>query len=219
MLKRDRLRFEKVYERLMEAYGPQHWWPADSPFEVMVGAILTQNTNWSNVERALENLKARSDLDARQILGHEHEVLAEYLKPSGYFNVKAVRLRTFCAWYIEQGGFDALKARPTDQLRRELLAIKGIGPETADDILLYAFERPVFVIDAYTRRIFSRLGLVPEEQSYEQLRTIFEEALGPEVDLYNEYHALIVRHSKMYCRPAPICGACPLKRQCHYDES
>jgi endonuclease-3 related protein len=219
MLKRDRQRYQKVYQRLIESYGPQHWWPAESPFEVMIGAILTQNTNWSNVERALDNLKARSDLDARKILEHEHEVLAEYLKPSGYFNVKAVRLTTFCAWYIEQGGLDALKVRPTDQLRSELLAIKGIGPETADDILLYAFERPVFVIDAYTRRIFSRLGLVSEAQSYEQLRALFEEALGPDVDLYNEYHALIVRHGKMHCRPAPKCSACPLKRHCRYDEN
>jgi len=219
MLKRDRQRFEKVYERLLDSYGAQNWWPAESAFEVMVGAILTQNTNWTNVERALENLKACSDLDARQILEHEHEVLVEYLKPSGYFNVKAIRLTTFCAWFIEQGGYEALKARPTERLRRELLAIKGIGPETADDILLYAFERPVFVIDAYTRRIFSRLGLVSETYSYEQLRQLFEEALGPDVTLYNEYHALIVRHGKTHCRPVPKCAGCPLKRLCRYDAS
>jgi len=219
MLKSDRQRFVKVYERLLGAYGPQHWWPAETPFEVMVGAILTQNTNWTNVERALENLKACSDLDARQILEHGHEVLAEYLKPSGYFNVKAVRLTTFCTWYVEQGGFDALKARPTGQLRSELLAIKGIGPETADDILLYAFERPVFVIDAYTRRIFSRIGLVSEELSYEQSRQLFEKALGPEVALYNEYHALIVRHGKTHCRPIAKCACCSLKRLCRYDAS
>ncbi len=219
MLKRDRQRFYKVYERLIQRYGEQHWWPADSPFEVMVGAILTQNTNWTNVERALENLKARSSLDARQILEHEHEVLAGFLKPSGYFNVKAIRLTTFCRWYIEQGGFEKIDREQTQQIRESLLAIKGIGPETADDILLYAFKRPVFVIDAYTRRIFSRLGFVSDDLSYEQLQQIFEQALETDVAMFNEYHALIVRHGKTHCRTVPQCTGCSLKTLCRYPAS
>jgi len=216
MQQRERQRFKKIFDRLLASYGPQHWWPAETPFEVMVGAILTQNTSWTNVERALENLGAVSSLEAEQILEHEHEVLAGHLRPSGYFNVKARRLTEFCAWYVEQGGYETLAQWPTQELRGALLGIKGIGPETADDILLYAFERPVFVIDAYTRRIFSRLGLVPEEWSYEQARARFEEALGLDAELFNEYHALIVRHGKEHCRPRPQCTGCCLKRLCRY---
>jgi endonuclease III related protein len=216
MQQRERQRFKRVFERLLAAYGPQHWWPAETPFEVMLGAILTQNTSWTNVESALENLGTVSSLEAEQILEHEHEVLAGHLRPSGYFNVKARRLTEFCEWYVEEGGFETLAQWSTQKLRDALLDVNGIGPETADDILLYAFERPVFVIDAYTRRIFARLGLVPEEWSYEQARARFEEALGPDTTLYNEYHALIVRHGKAHCRPRPLCTSCSLKRLCHY---
>lgn len=215
---RDRQRFRTVYGRLFERYGPQHWWPAETAFEVMAGAILTQNTHWGNVERALANLDAASSLDPEQILAHEQEVLAGHLKPSGYFNVKAKRLTAFCAWYIEAGGYEALSRWTTEDLRHGLLGVHGIGPETADDILLYAFERPVFVIDAYTRRLFARLGLIPVEHSYEQARALFEEALGPDEPLYNEYHALIVRHGKDHCRPRPVCTGCCLRRSCRYRE-
>lgn len=208
---------KQVYQRLDRHYGPQHWWPADSSFEVMVGSILTQNTAWSNVERAIDNLKACAMLDAEAIAEAAPDKLASCLKPSGYFNIKARRLRNFCEWYLAQGGFKALKRVDTDELRRALLAINGVGPETADDMLLYAFERPVFVIDAYTRRLFSRLGLIAGAESYESLRAWFESRLGAEttaVPIYNQYHALIVVHAKEACRKRPLCGHCCLKRHC-----
>ena len=146
---------------MFDCYGPQYWWPADSAFEVMTGAILTQNTAWTNVEQAIGNLKKHKKLSARSILGLKHEQLADLIRPSGYFNIKARRLKNYCNWYQESGEFTELNTRDTQVLRNALLKVNGVGPETADDILLYAFERPVFVIDAYTRRLFSRLGLIP----------------------------------------------------------
>jgi endonuclease-3 related protein len=203
-----------VFDALLTAYGPQHWWPGETPFEVMVGAVLTQNTAWTNVERALERLTARIPLEAGAILDLSLEELAEALQPSGYFNVKARRLRTYCAAFLAQGGMQGLDALGTGELRQRLLAIPGIGPETADDILLYAFGRPVFVVDAYTRRIFTRLALLEGPEGYEHIRAGFESALGPDVPLYNEYHALIVRHGKQTCRTRPSCPDCCLRRQC-----
>jgi endonuclease-3 related protein len=210
--------FHGVFRTLLECYGPQHWWPGETPFEVMVGAVLTQNTAWTNVERAIANLKANGALDPVVIVNTPHERLAEWLRPSGYFNVKAERLRSYCTWYRERGGHAELAKLATAILRDELLAVKGIGPETADDILLYAFERPVFVIDAYTRRLFQRLGHVTGDEPYENLRALFERRLagnGTErVALFNEYHALIVRHAKEACRRTPVCEGCPLLRRC-----
>jgi len=210
--------FETVFRALYAFHGPQNWWPGETPFEVMVGAVLTQNTAWTNVEKAIANLKANACLDPRCIAEARPEVLAEWLRPSGYFNVKAARLRAFCHWYLEQGGHAALAQMPTGELRRRLLGVKGIGPETADDILLYAFERPVFVIDAYTRRLFTRLGLVSGAEDYERLRELFEGALRERtpdpVALFNEYHALIVMHGKDYCRKRPNCANCCLAARC-----
>jgi len=206
-----------IYQQLLAAYGPQHWWPGETPFEVMVGAVLTQNTAWSNVERAIHNLKRADALSPEALLAVPVTQLAEWLRPSGYFNVKAERLRSLCAWLLAAGGVRALAQRETHHLRRELLAIKGVGPETADDILLYACERPVFVIDAYTRRIFSRLGLIEGDEHYEVLRAHFEAALGRghrNVPLFNEYHALIVFHAKSHCRKRPLCAGCPLAASC-----
>lgn len=203
-----------VFERLLEQHGPQHWWPGDTPFEIMVGAVLTQNTAWRNVERAIANLRQAGLLDARGIAEAEAPRLADLLRPSGYFNVKADRLRHYCNWYLGAGGFEVLRSWPTDKLRHALLGVKGVGPETADDILLYAFQRPVFVIDAYTRRIFSRLGLCSPEAGYESLRHAFEHALPPDVALFNEYHALVVAHAKDICRPCPRCTECSLRRRC-----
>jgi len=211
--------FRRIYALLDQAYGPQHWWPGDSTFEVQVGAILTQNTAWTNVERALENLRQNRLLSPRAIVSASHAQLAEQLRPSGYYNVKAERLRHYCQWLLEQGGERALHTAPTDQFRRNLLSVKGIGPETADDILLCAFHRPVFVIDAYTRRIFSRLGLIDAKANYEALRRRFEEALGDDVPLYNQYHALIVRHAKTACRTKPQCEACALRKLCKRVDS
>lgn len=203
-----------VFEALFAQHGPQHWWPAGTPFEVMVGAVLTQNTSWRNVECAIINLKAADALEAEAIVALPQAELADLLVPVGYFNVKAQRLKAFCTGYLARGGYARLKFWPTLKLRRELLAISGIGPETADDILLYAFARPVFVIDAYTRRLFSRLGLMPLDAPYEVIRAVCERALGLNAPLFNEYHALIVTHGKHICRTRPRCEGCVLRAQC-----
>lgn len=207
-----------IYKSLYKHYGPQQWWPGDSPFEIMVGAVLTQNTAWSNVEKAINNLKQVDALNPESIAGAHHKRLAKWLKPSGYFNIKAKRLRAFCRWYLDQGGIKALAKYPTNELRDKLLAVHGIGPETADDILLYAFDRPVFVIDAYTRRIFGRLGLVAGDEHYEELRQLFEQGLRNDVPMYNEYHALIVVHGKGICKTRPLCDQCCLSKHCSYEE-
>lgn len=210
--------FEQVYKKLLKRYGCQHWWPADTPFEVMVGAVLTQNTAWANVERAIANLKSQSCLTPQCILKTPLPTLAEWLKPSGYFNIKAQRLRNYCQWYVDAGEFAQLSRLDTETLRKALLVVNGIGPETADDILLYAFERPVFVIDAYTRRIFSRLQLTVDKASYEVLRAEFESHLKIDVAVFNEYHALIVRHAKEACKKRPDCVNCCLVRICPSSE-
>jgi len=203
-----------VYRRLHAAHGPQHWWPGDSVFEIMVGAVLTQNTAWTNVERAIANLKAAKALSPAAIAAAPHHRLAAWLKPSGYFNIKAQRLHAFCAWLIHKGGAKRISRLPTPVLRAELLQVHGIGPETTDDILLYAFDRPVFVIDAYTRRLFQRLGLIQGDENYEALRQLFETALATDAPLFNEFHALIVAHAKDVCRKRPLCGACKLGPLC-----
>lgn len=210
-----------VYQALYQHYGPQHWWPGDSPFEVMVGAVLTQNTAWTNVEKAIANLKSEDCLEPSSIAEMPHDHLAALIRPAGYFNVKANRLRNFCVWLQQQGGESPLKEWQTNELRHGLLSVNGVGPETADDMMLYAFEHPVFVIDAYTRRLFSRLGMIEGDEGYETLRHGFEESLSSEVTktrqrvtLYNEFHALIVVHAKDYCRKRPLCNACCLENLC-----
>ena len=215
------MRLKTVYNHLFKRYGPRHWWPGETPFEVMVGAVLTQNTAWTNVERAIANLKNADALSPEAITAAPHEVLAEWLRPSGYFNIKAKRLKNYCQWYLEQGGFAALNRLGDEELRQAVLSVNGVGPETADDIVLYAFERPVFVIDAYTRRIFSRLGLLDHDHGYETLRHHFEHALRNEpqrVALFNEYHALIVTHAKEHCRVKPQCKGCPVRQGCQHRE-
>ena len=212
-----------VFDALLAAYGPQHWWPAQTAFEVMVGAVLTQNTAWVNVERGLERLTGRlggaAALGAEEILALPESELADCLRPVGYFNVKARRLRAFCAAYLTAGGMVGLAALDTPALRHRLLEIKGVGPETADDMVLYAFHRPVFVVDAYTRRLGGRLGLLDHQAGYETIRHAFERALGPDVRLFNEYHALIVRHAKDVCRGKPRCASCCLRRQCPFGSA
>lgn len=210
----DTAQVERVFERLFDAYGEQHWWPADTPFEVMLGAILTQNTSWQNVEKALDRLRGAVLLDAESLLSMPREVLADHLRPAGYYNLKAGRLAAFLAWYCEQGGYAALNALETTELRSGLLGVHGIGPETADDMLLYAFGRPVFVIDAYTRRLFGRLGMLPPDAPYESLRAAFETAIPADAGHYGEWHALIVAHAKSACRSRPVCADCPLRGQC-----
>jgi endonuclease III related protein len=210
----------EVFDALLAAYGPQHWWPAETAFEVMVGAVLTQNTAWINVERGLERLTERlggpAGLGPVQILALPEPELAECLRPVGYFNVKARRLRSFCADYLDAGGLEGLGRLDTLALRRRLLAVHGVGPETADDMVLYAFHRPVFVVDAYTRRLGGRLGLLDRQAGYETIRHAFEQTLGPDVPLFNEYHALIVRHAKDVCRSKPRCEGCCLRGPCRF---
>lgn len=210
----SRVALQRVYRRMHTAYGPQYWWPGDSAFEIMVGAVLTQNTAWTNVEKAIANLKKAKALAPAVIVKARHRQLAAWLRPSGYFNIKAKRLKAMCRWLVEQGGVRRLARWRTDDLRAALLAVHGIGPETADDIVLYAFHRPVFVIDAYTRRIFARLKLIEGDESYETLRHFIEKALEPDVRLFNEYHALIVRHGKDVCKKRPRCAGCCLATMC-----
>lgn len=185
-----------LYQRLLDAYGEQHWWPGESRFEVLVGAVLTQNTAWTNVKMAIAVLRDAGALQADAINALPVRRLAALIRSSGTFNIKAVRLHNLCRWFTGGGGFPGLEPLSTAQLRGELLAINGIGPETADVILLYAFGRPVFVIDAYTRRLLLALRLITGDEGYETLRALFESRLPPDPALFNQYHALIVRHGK-----------------------
>ncbi len=202
-----------MYQKMLDALGTQQWWPGETPFEVIIGAILTQNTNWSNVEKAIKNLKAAGKLYPHEIHQLSEAELAQLIRPSGFFNVKAKRVKTFINWLFSryEGDLDYLFDRGLSSLREELLSIKGVGPETADSILLYAGNFPTFVIDAYTYRIFSRHGLIPEESSYDEMKDFFEDNLPKDVQLYNEYHALLVNIGKRYCKPKQSCEQCPLK--------
>jgi len=207
----------EVYDKLYAFYGPQHWWPADTPFEVMMGAILTQNTAWENVMKALENL--RPYLDPQTLAEMDPDKLKILIQPSGFFNVKAKRIKNFLVWFEKKGySIQALKAMEGNVLRKELLAINGIGRETADSILLYALEKPFFVIDAYTKRLFHRLGFnLPKD--YDEIQRLFEANLERDVALYNEYHGLIVQHSKEVCRKKPLCTQCFLVTECPWGIS
>jgi endonuclease-3 related protein len=206
-------RLMEIYDRLLIAFGPQHWWPADTPFEVAVGAILTQNTNWKNVERAIENLKRMKVLTHEGISRIPEAELAELIRPSGYYTVKARRLKNYIGYITADygGSFaDSLLGDGAEK-RIELLSVSGIGPETADSILLYAGGHPTFVIDAYTRRVAHRHGLAADDARYEELRRLFMDNLAPDVSLFNEYHALLVAVGKNFCRPKePRCAGCPL---------
>jgi endonuclease-3 related protein len=198
---------------LYRAFGPQRWWPARTPLEVVVGAILTQNTAWSNVAAAIKNLKGAGVLSFKALADLPEKRLARLIRPAGYFNIKARRLKHFLAYFGRryQGRFERMRRGATPFLREELLAVNGIGPETADSILLYALKRPVFVVDAYTKRIFSRHGLCASDEDYHALQKLFQAALPRDEGIFNEYHALIVACAKEFCRKVrPRCGACPL---------
>jgi endonuclease III related protein len=202
-----------IYERLHSSLGPSGWWPGETALEVIVGAILTQNTSWHNVEKALARLKEEEALSVERLTGIGEEQLAEWIRPAGYYRIKARRLKNFFRFLQEDyhGQIGALGEQPLEKVRDQLLGIRGIGPETADSILLYALGKPTFVVDTYTHRLFSRHRMVPEESDYESLRSFFMEALPEETPLFNEFHALIVRTGKTYCKKkAPLCGDCPL---------
>lgn len=203
-----------LYRRLLRLYGAQGWWPADDRFEVVVGAVLTQNAAWTNVEYALGNLRAAGALDPEAIRSLPDDTLGQLVRPSGYYNVKSRRLKAVCRFLDDAGGLDALEALGTDELRRAWLSVHGVGRETADDIVLYAFHRPVFVIDAYTRRIFARMGRIEGNEGYEHLRAEFERVLGPDVPVFQEYHGLLVNHAKEACAVRPRCERCVLRRRC-----
>ena len=201
-----------IYPRLFSEYGPQHWWPARTRFEVITGAILTQSAAWTNVEKAIENLKQAGALSPGTIRRMSQDKLAMLIHPCGYYNTKARKLKAFAGWLGEYyyDNLDRLFDQATGELRHKLLDVYGIGEETADSILLYAGNKPVFVIDAYTRRIMSRLGLAPNVNSYTAFQRLFMANLPAEVQIFNEYHALLVRLAKEVCRKSPLCGQCCL---------
>ncbi len=203
----------KIYNRLYNAYGPRHWWPGETPFEVMVGAILTQNTSWKNVEKAIQNLKARKVLHVRGIHQLKRSQLASLIRSSGYFRIKADRLKAFVNFLFENcdGNLRKMGRERLDSLRQKLLRVKGIGPETADSILLYGLQKPIFVVDAYTKRIFSRHGILSEKASYEEVQKLFMDHLPHDERIFNEYHALLVHLGKTLCKKTPRCDLCPIK--------
>jgi len=209
----DEAILREIFRRLHDRFGPQHWWPGDTAFEVAVGAILTQNTNWRNVERAISNLKAARALSPRRIRDMDEEELGLLIRPSGYFRQKSRRLKAFVDFLFEQfgGRAAAMRRKSAPRLREALLGLNGIGPETADSILLYAAGKPVFVIDAYTIRVLGRHGLLDGGADYHAVQALFHRHLAPDAALYNEFHALFVRLGKDFCRPRkPACADCPL---------
>jgi endonuclease-3 related protein len=200
-----------IYHRLSHAFGPQHWWPGDTPFEISVGAILTQNTNWGNVEKAIQNLKNRDALSVKVIHEMPAKELAELIRPAGYFNIKTQRLKSFINFLMNEyhGSMKKMKTGEVQLLRTQLLAVNGIGPETADSILLYALEKPVFVIDAYTKRALSRHRILDNNSSYDEFQSLFHTILKKDERLFNEYHALFVKLGKTFCRKSkPLCDTC-----------
>lgn len=203
----------EIYRRLFAAYGPQHWWPGDGPFEMMAGAILTQNTAWRNVERAIANLKGAGVLSLAGIRAVPPARLTSLVRPSGYFRQKARKLKALVRFVDETygGRLEALLADDPARLRERLLEVHGVGPETADSIVLYAARGASFVVDAYTHRVLSRHGLAPEEAGYDELREWFLDRLPEDPALFNEYHALVVRVGHLQCRRTPICRGCPLE--------
>jgi len=203
----------EMFTLMLNQFGPQHWWPGETELEMMAGAVLTQNTSWNNVEKAISNLKGKGLLNIEGLSRIPSESLAEEIKSVGYFNIKAGRLKNLINFIVEKysGDMDQLLMEKTETLREGLLSIKGVGPETADSILLYAAKRPVFVIDAYTYRILNRHGMVEDQITYDNLQSLFMDNLTGDAGLFNEFHALIVRTGKDFCRGKPLCGSCPLK--------
>lgn len=206
-------RLTEIYQTLFSFFGPQHWWPGETPFEVMVGAVLTQNTNWKNVERAITNLKGKNLLDPIKLNKLDLKELAEFIRPAGYYNIKAKRLKNLLLLINENfdGDLNRMFSLSTESLRELLLSVKGIGKETADSIILYAARKPIFVVDAYTYRVLSRHNIIPEESTYEEIQELFHTHLERKEHLYNEYHALIVKLCKTYCLKEPKCKDCPIK--------
>ncbi len=206
----------RIYERLLRTYGPQGWWPADSSFEMMVGAVLTQACTWVNAARAIAALRSADALGPASILALPDQELARLVRPAGYFNAKARKLKALASFLMDRFGGDpaGMSQVPTGRLRQMLLSVHGVGEETADDILVYAANRPVFVVDAYTRRIAARLGLARKEVRYSELSSLFAGAMPEDAQVLGEFHALLVRHAKQTCRKSPRCDECTLVDLC-----
>ena len=202
----------EMHQSLLDHFGPQKWWPGETPLEVMVGAVLTQNTNWTNVEKAIQNLNAKGLLSLKALNAISIQALAEEIRSAGYFNIKAKRLKNLVRFIFERynGSLKGLFNEAIGSLREGLLSVNGVGPETADSILLYAQERPVFVVDTYTHRILLRHGMADEQMTYHELQEVFVDHLPEDLGLFNEFHALIVRAGKEYCKKRPLCSDCPL---------
>ena len=212
---------QNIYRQLLDHYGPQHWWPAQEPFEVIIGAILTQSAAWLNVEKAIANLKAAKALSPKALRQFSLSEIATLIHPCGYYNAKALKLKSLAHWLGEyyRDNLNELFANTTEHLRQQLLSIHGIGQETADSIILYAANKPIFVIDAYTRRIIDRIGLAPEGNSYTAYQSLFMDNLPADAELFNEYHALLVCMAKNVCRQHPLCQQCCLNNTCHFNNS
>ena len=210
---------QNIYHRLINYYGPQHWWPAQEPFEVIVGAILTQSAAWLNVEKAIANLKEAKALSPQALRRSSLPEIAILIHPCGYYNAKALKLKSLAHWLGEyyEDNLSKLFANSTDQLRQQLLSVHGIGEETADSIILYAANKPIFVIDAYTRRIISRIGIAPDSNSYAAYQALFMDNLPADAGLFNEYHALLVYSGKNVCRKRPLCQQCCLHNICQFS--
>lgn len=216
-------KFNRIYLKLYDSFGRQHWWPARTKLEIIVGTVLTQNTSWKGVEKAIINLIKNRLLSLKSLSNVDVSKLANLIKPAGYFNLKAKRLKNIIEFFKQnyKGSLVNAKGIKTPELREQLLSINGVGPETADSILLYAFMRPIFVVDAYTKRIFSRLKILPSDSSYDFIQNLFMKNLKPNTYLFNEYHALIVKLGKDYCKKNnPRCNECPVrgenKGSCNY---
>jgi len=207
------IRIDQLYARLFDHFGPQHWWPGQSPFEVIVGAVLTQNTSWINVRRAIDRLREADLLDPQAMYDLDLDELAELIRPAGYYRLKARRLNNLLALVIEQygGSLERMFSVDMPSLREALLSVNGVGPQTADSILLYAAEMPSFVVDTYTHRILARHGMIGFDADYHQIKSFFEDTIEPDVARYNEFHALLVRVGHAHCRRKPKCDGCPLE--------
>ncbi|HPS54296.1 MAG TPA: endonuclease III domain-containing protein [Sedimentisphaerales bacterium] len=207
----------EIYNILVETFGPQHWWPGDTTFEIIIGAILTQNTSWSNVAKAIDSIKKAGLMSAEKLYRLDNSQLEPLIKAAGYFRLKSKRLKNFLNWFFDnyQGNFENIQRVSTDYLREQLLSINGIGPETADSILLYGFGRARFVVDTYTSRIMARHGLIEPGADYNSLQYLFEANLPSDVKTFNEFHALLVCIGKDFCKPKAKCDKCPLRHLPH----